>query len=364
VRLANAALAHYLASMKTVLLLLLSWAVGTRALAQAAPTRDLLKEGIQLYDEGKYDQALANYQQVLAAEPTNDAAQAELALTYQVLGRNEEAKMACEQLLKRNPTTGVGPTLYVTYGNSLDALGQFKQAEQAYRQGMKRYPDSYALYYNLGVAQAGQQQYPAAIASLQQAVARNPGHASSHMSVGALQLATGARVPGVLALARFLVLEPTGPRATQRLPQLDQAMLKGVSQVDGKTINIAVSPAALSKGKKADDFGPEEMMLSMSGALSFDAKNKDKTKLEKFSDQFSSLCEVMGELSAKSNGGFMRTYYVPYFVAMQQKGFVPAFTYVVHSSQPAAQQWLAAHPTEVQVFQEWSKNYEWPKPTF
>ena len=43
---------------------------------------------------------------------------------------------------------------------------------------------------------------------------------------------------------------------------------------------------------------------------------------------------------------------------------VPAFTYVVHSSQPDAQQWLAAHPTEVQVFQEWSKNYEWPKPTF
>jgi tetratricopeptide (TPR) repeat protein len=336
--------------MKTFLLLLLSCAVGTRALAQATPTRDLLKEGVQLYDESKYDQALAKYQQALTAEPTNDAAQAEQALTY--------------QLLKRNPNSSVGPTLYVTYGNSLDALGQFKQAEQAYRQGMKRYPDSYALYYNLGVAQAGQQQYPAAIASLQQAVARNPGHASSHMSVGALQLATGARVPGVLALARFLVLEPTGPRAAQRLPQLDQAMIKGVSQVDGKTINIAVSPTALSKGKKADDFGPEEMMLSMSGALSFDEKNKDKTKLEKFSDQFSSLCEIMGELSAKSSGGFMRTYYVPYFVALQKKGFVPAFTYLVHSSQPDAQQWLAAHPTEVQVFQEWSKNYEWPKPTF
>ena len=350
--------------MKTFLLLLLSCALGTRALAQAAPARDLVKEGVQLYDEGQYDQALAKYQQTLAAEPTNDAAQAELALTYQALGRNEEAKTACEQLLKRNPSTSVGPTLYVTYGNSLDALGQFKQAEQVYQQGMKRYPDDYALYYNLGVAQAGQQQYPAAIASLQQAAARNPRHASSHMSIAMLQLGSGARVPGVLALGRFLVLEPTGPRASQRLPQLDQAMMQGVSQADGKTINVTVSPKALSKGKKADDFGAEEMMLSMSGVLSFDEKNKDKTKLEKFSDQFGSLCQVMGELSAKASGGFMRTYYVPYFVEMQKKGFVPAFTYVVHSSQPDAQQWLAAHPTEVQVFQEWSKNYEWPKPTF
>ena len=351
--------------MKTyVLLVLLSCAIGTRALAQTASTRDLLKAGVQLYDEGKYDQALANYQQVLAAEPANDAARAELALTYNALGRNEEAKTACEQLLKRNPSTSVGPTLYVTYGNSLDALGQFKQAEQAYREGMKRYPDSYALYYNLGVAQAGQRQYPAAIASLQQAVARNPGHASSHMSVGVLQLATGACVPGVLALGRFLVLEPTGARAAPRLSQLDQAMLQGVNQVDSKTINLAISPTAPGKNKKADDFGPEEMMLAMSGALSFDEKNKDKTRLEKFSDQFGSLCKVMGELSAKSSGGFARTYYVPYFVALEKKGFVPAFTYLVHTSQPDAQPWLAAHPAEVQVFQEWSKNYEWPKPTF
>ncbi|MGI4863659.1 MAG: tetratricopeptide repeat protein [Janthinobacterium lividum] len=348
--------------MRKLLLLLASCAIGAPALAQNTPARDLVKQGVQLYDEGQYDQAIAKYQQALAAEPTNDVAQAELALTYNALGRNAEAKVTCEQLLKRTPD--VGPTLYVTYGNSLDGLGEFKQAEQAYREGMKKYPDSYALYYNLGVAQAGRQQYPAAIASFQQAVVRNPRHASSHMSAGVLQLATGSRVPGVLALARFLVLEPTGPRATQRLPQLDQAMLQGVSQSDGHNINISVAPSALSKGKKADDFGPEDLMLSMSGALTLDEKSKNKTKLEKFIDQFSSLCEVMGELSAKSSGGFVRTYYVPYFVAMQKKGFVPAFAYLAHSSQtdaPEVQQWLAAHPNEVQVFQEWSKNYEWPK---
>lgn len=348
---------------KLLFLLLLGGALSPRALAQASPARDLVKDGIQLYDAGKYDQALAKYQQALAAEPTSATAQFEVALTYNALGRNAEAKAACEQLIQRE--ADLGPTLYVTYGNSLDGLGQFKQAEQAYRQGLKKYPDNYALYFNLGVAQAGQRQYPAAIASLQQAVARNPGHAGSHMSMGVLQLATGSRVPGVLALARFLVLEPTGPRAAQRLLQLDQAMMQGVKQVGDRAINIAISPEALGKGKKADDFGPEELILSMSGALTFDEKSKDKTKMEKFIDQFSSLCQVMGELSAKATGGgFVRTYYVPYFVALEKKGFVPAFAYLAHSTQPDApevQQWLAAHPSEVQVFQEWSKNYEWPK---
>ena len=355
----------YLAGMKKLLLWLACCGMNASALAQSSTpaAATLVQEGVRLYDEGQYDQAVAKYQQALAAEPTLAVALAELALTYNALGRHPEAVAACEQLLKRTPDPDVGPTLYVTYGNSLDALKQFKQAEQAYRRGMQKYPDNYALYYNLGVAQAGQDQYPAAITSFEQAVSRNPSHASSHMSLAVMQLAVGARVPGVLALARFLVLEPTGPRATQRLPRLDQAMMQGVSQSDAHNINIDLSPAALSKGKgkKADDFGPEEMMLSMSGALTLDEKNKDKPKLEKFSDQFKSLCQVMGELSAKSSGGFVRTYYVPYFVALEKKGFVPAFTYLAHSTQPEAQPWLAAHPTEVQAFQEWSKNYAWPK---
>ena len=29
---------------------------------------------------------------------------------------------------------------------------------------------------------------------------------------------------------------------------------------------------------------------------------------------------------------------------------------------PEVQQWLTAHPKEVAAFQEWSKNYLWPKP--
>ena len=80
--------------------------------------------------------------------------------------------------------------------------------------------------------------------------------------------------------------------------------------------------------------------------------------------QFSTLCRAMGARQPQAGHGFVRTYYAPYFVEMERRGFVPAFAYLTHSSQanaPEVQQWLATHRTQVQVFQEWSRSYEWPK---
>ena len=359
--------------MKNVLLLLLGLGLAPAAFGQTAPRpdREIIDEGIRLYDAGKYDEAVVRYQQVLTTEPANSIALSELALTYNALDRNAEAAAICEKLLKADPR--VGQSVYVTYGNSLDGLKKPKDAVRAYEQGLKYFPDSYSLYFNTGVAQARNGQVPASIGSFQQAVTLNPNHASSHMSLGVMQLSSGTRIPGLLALSRFLALEPRGARAMQRLPMLDKAMNSGVTRTGENAVTINISSAALaganSKDNGPDNFGSAEMLLSLSSAAMLDKSlNKDvpppANAIERFVRQFDSLCKGLGELSDKQKG-FTWNYYVPYFVEMQQKGFVPAFSYLVHASQteaPEVQQWLVAHPNEVAVFQEWSKSYVWPKP--
>jgi Tfp pilus assembly protein PilF len=356
--------------MKALIFLLWSCSIGS-ALAQTndAPVRELVQEGVKLYDAGKYEEAIAKYQQALAAAPKDETALSELALTYNELGRNAEAVAICEKLVKANPN--IDASVYVTYGNSLDALKKSKQANQVYEQGLKHHPNAYSLYYNAGVAQAGSNQIPASITSFQQAVALNPQHGSSHMSLGMIQLGANARVPGMLALGRFLVLEPRSARAAQRLPLLDRAMTQGVSKTGENAITINISADALKgingKSSGPDNFGPAEMMLSISGATALTSPPgmPVPTAMEQFSNRFGSLCKVLGELDSKQKqAGFTWNYYVPYFVEMDRKGYVPAFTYLIHSSKtdaPEVQQWLAAHPAEVQVFQEWSKTYIWPK---
>lgn len=256
---------------------------------------------------------------MLAAEPTNDVALAELALTYNALGRHAEAKTTCEQLLKRTPD--VGPSVYVTYGNSLDGLGQFEAAEQACRQGMKRYPDTYPLPYNLGIAQAGQRQYPAAITSFEQAVVRNPRHASSHMRLGISQLGNKARVPAILALARFLVLEPTGPRATQRLPLLGQAMTRGVTRTGANAVSMTLSLEdlrAANQKQQPADFGLPELMLGLAVARTI-TKDSGATTLSRFAEQFAGLCQNPASHTADRPAGFTWNYYVPCFVALKKR---------------------------------------------
>ncbi|WP_035563247.1 tetratricopeptide repeat protein [Hymenobacter sp. IS2118] len=356
--------------MKNLLLLLLALGLVPVALAQTRPAREVIEEGTNLFDAGKYDEAVARYQEVLAAEPGNVVALSELALTYNALDRHAEAADICKKLVKADPR--VGPSVYVTYGNSLDGLKKPAEAVRVYEQGLKYFPNSYMLHFNAGVTQARAGQVPAGITSFQQAVARNPNHASSHVNLGLMQLGSEHRIPGLLALSRFLVLEPRSPRAVQRLPMLDKAMNLGVSRTGKNAISINISSAALAgaNGKEGgpDNFGPAEMLLSISSAALLDSSlNKGvpppTNAIERFVQQFSSLCKGLGEL-ADNQKGFTWNYYVPYFVELEKKGFGPAFAYLAHSSQtdaPEVQQWLAAHPNEVAVFQEWSKNYEWPK---
>lgn len=355
---------------KLLLALLLSGGAAPGAGAQSVPmVNDLVREGVALYDAGRYEQAAAKYRQALVALPNYAAAQAELALACAALGRHAEAVALCQQVLAAHPESA-DALVYATYGNSLDASQQPAAALAVYRQGLQRYPEAYLLYFNQGVTLAGQEREAEAVASFQHAVALNPAHAGSHMGLGGVQLGAGARVPAILALARFLVLEPGSGRAAQRRALLDQALLPGGSPPEARRAGAV--PAAVpkkNKGKKAgsDDFGPEERLLSLAGALNLDAKDRAETKTEQFIDRFGSLCKALGERAPAAGDGFTRAYYVPYFVELEKRGYVPAFAYLVHGSQadaPEVQQWLAAHPAQVQVFREWSKNYDWPKPTF
>ncbi|NML63797.1 tetratricopeptide repeat protein [Hymenobacter sp. RP-2-7] len=357
---------------KLLLSLLLAATLGVARAQTPAPAdapatasaAELVRDGIGLYDAGRYTEALAKYQQALDLAPTSPLARAELAMAYNALDRNDEAAALCQQLVQENPR--VSPFVYAVYGRSL-ADSRPAEALAAYRQGIQYFPTDANLHLNEGIALAGQRDYEGAAASFRYAVALQPDQASAHMLLGITQLQLGARVPGLLAMARFLVLEPTGPRSQQRQQWLDQVMLQGVAaQPSGNHVQLSVPASGLRAdgGRVGDDFGPEEVLLAMQGAFSLSDASQHKTKLEKFIDQFGALCRALGERQPQAGRGFARTYYAPYFAEMERRGFVPAFAYLTHSAQPNApevRQWLAAHPLQVRGFQEWSRSYPWPK---
>jgi hypothetical protein len=110
-----------------------------------------------------------------------------------------------------------------------------------------------------------------------------------------------------------------------------------------------------------NNFSMTDMILSLSAALDYDKKNKDKSSVENFMRKFEAICSSMSELRARSSG-FYWEYYAPYFIEMKEKKFIEPFAYLVFatSDDKNVSRWLEAHETEVQSFREWSKSFAWP----
>ncbi|RSK43322.1 tetratricopeptide repeat protein [Hymenobacter perfusus] len=350
------------------LLLALGLSVATRlASAQTTSSQELVKQGVALYDQGKPDEAVLRYKEALKQDPANTTARYELALTYNALGRNEEAVALSKQILKQEAEPG--PSIYSTYGNALDGLKKPKEAAKVYQEGLKRYPNDGALHFNLGVTQATALNQPAeAIGSMQQSVRCRPGHANSLNALALLQQQEGNRVPALLAMLRLLQMEPTGQRAEAVLARFDKLLGRGVEKTGEKAVTIDISPETLKNaGKKGrpDNFSAADMLLSMSGAMDYSEENKDKTPTEQLIRKLDALISVLDELHPEKQEGFTWQYLVPYFVELKKQGYLPALAYAVQESRatrtPEVQTWLANHTATVEEFRSWSAAYAWPK---
>ncbi|TYZ10933.1 tetratricopeptide repeat protein [Hymenobacter lutimineralis] len=354
-------------SFTLALLLGLSVASHTGLAQGVASAKTLVKEGIALYDQGNYQEAIRRYEQAIKLEPGNYTARYELAMTYNTLGQHKESAALCKELLKDDPEPSAA--VYGTYGNALDGLKKPKDAVKIYQEGLKRYPDDGSLYFNLGVTQASSLEQPAeAMASMQQAVRCRPEHTNSLNAVSLLTLQLDNRVPALLEMLRLLQLEPTGKRAEATIARFDNALGLGVKKTGDKAVTINLSSNVVgnvSKENIPDNFAGPDMLLTMSGALDHSKENSKKTAPVLFADKLALLVSVLEENHPEKQTGFAWQYFVPYFVEMKKQGHLPALAYSVQASRaeatPEIREWLAAHAAEVQALNKWSAAYIWPK---
>lgn len=326
---------------------------------------DLVMEGIELHDNGDYKGAIAKYDKALAIDKDNLFALTEKAYSLLSLGKNKESIENCEKAIKLYPDDEDLNVVYVTYGNAMDGLKNTEKAIEIYNQGLSKFPDFYQLYFNKGVSQSSLKLYDEALHSFEKAVICNPNHASSHNAIGRLKNYDGKRIPAMLAFCRFLAIEPQSTRAEENLAALDVIMNGNVEKTGKQSVTINISAGilgdTLANGDPSENsFSMVDMMLSMSAALDFDKKYKNETEVEKFIRKFDTFCSTLKEGEEK-NYGFYWDYYVPYFTAMQEKGFIEAYSYIAFAStgESDVTKWLKSHTKEMEAFYAWSTEFKW-----
>jgi tetratricopeptide (TPR) repeat protein len=363
--------------MKTLALLLL---VFQQAVAQApiqvpelspplrvsppiTPAEELvLREGIALYDQGKYDEAIARYEQVLKQNPDSTAAMYELAMTY---SQKRQFQMAVDLAAKGTEYSCPQlPQFYALIGNILDGQGQVDKAIDTYKKGISlNTPNAGTLYLNMGVSyQTGKKDSVSSKAAYKQGALVDSNYPGLHYQLANFYIAQGLKTPLLMAFSRFLVLEPNSPRA-QTAYNAWRAMLDNratpVPQPSSPLYDYVHSPQQTFEG----DLTQLDAALITSKAA---AAAPGKAQVQLLIDQVDNLFDTYAMIPpGNDKDTFLWKYYIPYFVEMKKNGFVEPFVYYVIQSTnvPAVRDWLIAHPDRVNAFLQWSRTYRWPDKT-
>lgn len=325
----------------------------------------LVDAGVELHDKGDYNGALAKYDKALELDANNLLALAEKAYTQLSLNQNREAIENCRLAIAKHPGDPDLSNVYVTYGNALDGLNESEEAIRVYEEGIAAFPDNYMLYFNKGIALALVERIDEAKAEFKHAMSYNPKHPGSHNALARLSDMNDKHIPALLAYSRFLVLEPEGGRAEKNLENLRRLMGGGAEKTGKNSVTINISPDALgdtlADGSAAEDnFVTTDLILSMSGAMDFDKKNKKKSEVELFIEKFDIVCSSLKEGQA-DHTGFFWDYYVPYFVSMKENNQIETFAYIayVSSGEASVLKWVKANNDKIRDFYAWSNEFEW-----
>jgi tetratricopeptide (TPR) repeat protein len=105
----------------------------------------LVQEGIQLFQQGKYEKALDNFNKAIEADPKDAEAYFFKANALALLGKKQEAVAEYDKSSQLAPDV---PQTYFNKGNALADLGKDKEAVAAYDMAIEKNPTYAKAYYN------------------------------------------------------------------------------------------------------------------------------------------------------------------------------------------------------------------------
>lgn len=338
--------------MKKIIVTLLILCSSVMASAQQTANQ-LITEGVALFDDGKYSEALTIYEKALKIEPDNDDVVYEMGLTYAQLKDYDKAIDCANKVIKKN--NKLLAKAYLLKGSALDYSGKPKDAIKVFKEGTKKVPANNSLYYSIAITSYNQKEFKEAEEALQSSLQINPLHANSHFLMGVLKM--GEKSKSMLAFYNYLIIEPTGKRANVAFTTVSGKQKEGVEVKDDKSINITLNGL-----NEKDDFSTADMSIALAEAAKHTEENKNKSDFEMFSENTKSFFMILGELQANNKKkDFWWKYYVGFFYDLARNDeMYETFSYYIYQDvrSTAVENWLQKNPDRVSKLREWVTNYK------
>lgn len=334
--------------MKLLTNLILGLFLTLNLFGQDDKIKELVSQGIELNDQGKYEEAIEKYKMALSIDKNSTLANYELSYTYMATENYNDAIKYSKKVIGQDSDNQ--HEAYIVLGSSLDMSGKADNAIKAYEEGLSKFPNSNLLNYNLALTSFNQKEYEKAEKAAINAINAKPNHGSSHVILSAIMRAKGDRVMSLLPAYYFLMLEPNSKRSPINYNNLLMQLGQGIERKNDNVINVNI-PSSISRDSL---FGAAEMMVSLLAASRFTDENKDKSDMEFFVETNSGFFSVLGELK-KENSGFWWDFYVSKFYDLVQSNNVEAFSYYISQStnSESVNQYIANNPDKIEQLKEW-----------
>ena len=213
-------------------------------LPQRVPIADLLQDGLRLHQSGRGEEAARLYEQVLAREPLQPAANHLLGLVRLQQGKSDEA---VRLIARATSITKTDPQYFANLGAALNAAGRPAEAVEALDRAIALKPVFPGAHSNRGMALRSLGRLDDAAVSYRQAVSLAPAEPGFHLNLANVLSELGELDAAERSYREALRLRPVYPAAV--------AGLSGVLDLLGRSEDaLAVSAEALSRAPNEADF--------------------------------------------------------------------------------------------------------------
>lgn len=272
----------------------------------------IIKSGVILHDNGKFDEAIQKYKLVNELDPNFYKAQSEIAVSLFSLKNNDELGKHLGKLYDSGEMENF-PDLYIKYGSYLDDVNQLDKAQEVFKAGEKHLSNYASFMYNYAIHHIKKKNNQEAVNYLKRSILINPNYASSHFMLGLLACENGNISEGTLCFITYLMIAPDG--------RFSKDAAKILSKKFGENYT---EKGNLIFSDSDDDFSELNDILRNQFPL-----NKNYKIKSKIDDPITRQIQAIVEYAAthKIKNGFFENYYLPWMQALVEKGEVETLTY-------------------------------------
>ncbi|MEL1245035.1 tetratricopeptide repeat protein [Flavobacterium sp. DGU11] len=274
-----------------------------------------LAEGIRLYDEQKYADAIKQFDKIVTNDPKYYTAQYEKAMAL-AAGEDKEAANAFYENAYVKGYMAEVPDFYMSYGNFLSDRKEYDKSEKMFLEAQKLFPNSSSLLYNMALLYVRKEERQKSVDFLEKAIMINPNHAGSHYLLGLIALEDGRAVEGTMALLAYLTLVPESSASPEII----------------KKLNAKFADNYLDKNKlvfsKAGGDNFEDIDVVLRNSLPLRSVYKVNSEFDDIIiRQVQAIIDYAPE--HKVENGFFETTYIPWLADMSKKKQFEGFSYYI-----------------------------------